>query len=174
MSSEQFLIHQEWSRGIQSGLFQQQLSGVKRVAGFLIPIRESSTRTLAAVQYALELHKRIGTRQLFLFIEEDAAIARNPLPGTPGKVGGDQVGQMIEEAIAKEVRENGDYLEVHHRTGDYFEVVCDVAQQRHIDEIIVSVPAEDDPTYSKVTQEISMLIQMTRCRVLTINPKKGS
>jgi muconolactone delta-isomerase len=145
---------------------------VSSVAGFLIPIRDYSLRTLAAVQYALELHKRTGTRQHFLFIKD-------PIEGLPPRKfhnqnEEDQVRQTIEEILAREMRNNGDLLDLQHRTGDYFEVLCDVAKNKHVDEIIVSLPAADDPTYQRVTQEISMLIQMTHCRVLTINPKKGS
>jgi hypothetical protein len=142
------------------------------VSGFLIPIRDYTTRTLAAVQYAIELHKRTGRRQMFLFIEDASSSKRNE-DGAEGS-SADNMKRIIEEVVEREVQGNGGFMEAQRRSGDFFEVLCDAAQHKHIDEIIVSVPAEDDPAYAKITQEISMLIQMTGCRVLTINPKKGS
>lgn len=141
------------------------------MAGFLVPIREYSPQTLAAVQFALELHKRTGARQYFLFL---AAAA--PASGAAASHGNetDSVRALIEDILAREARENGRYLESLHRGGDFFETVRDVVRQKHIDEIIIAVPDESDPGYARISQDINVLMQMTHCRVLTIHPKKGS
>lgn len=148
------------------------------MAGFLIPIRDYSSRTLAAVQFAVELHKRTGARQHFLFIRTEPTVSEALLAHSGAHQTTDalsrRIRQTIEDIIDREVKDNGQYLETLNRVGDYFENVCDVAHQKHIDEIIVAVPDVADPNHAKILQEITMLMQMTHCRVLTIHPKKGN
>jgi len=141
------------------------------MAGFLVPIREYSQQTLAAVQFALELHKRTGARQHFLFITSATPVSEVAAP-SGNEI--NSVRKIIEDLLAREILENGKYLKNHHRIGEFFETVRDVVQQKHIDEIIMAVPSESDPRYPKISQDIAVLMQMTHCRVLTIHPKKGS
>lgn len=139
------------------------------MSGFLIPIREYSPRTLASVQFALELHKRTGYRLHFLFIHPDG---RTPSDLSASDARHSE--QSIKELITRQAGDAGDLLEMHERGGDYLDTVCNVALDKHVDEIIVAVPDPDDPLHASISQDISMLMRRTHCRVLTIHPKKGS
>lgn len=144
------------------------------MSGFLIPVREYSPPTLASVQFALELHKRTGSRLHFLFIHSDGDTVPESWPPQTSTSPARHNEQSIKELIARQARDAGDLLEMHERSGDYLDEVCDVALHKHVDEIIVAVPDPDDPLHAAISQEISMLMRRTHCRVLTIHPKKGS
>lgn len=144
------------------------------MSGFLIPIREYSPRTLASVQFALELHKRTGSRLHFLFIHPDTKFTPEPSPAHAPSPHAHRSEQRIKELITSQAEAAGDLLEMHERGGDYLDTVCDVALDKHADEIIVAMPDSDDPLHALISQEIAMLMRRTHCRVLTIHPKKGS
>lgn len=137
----------------------------------LVPVDKFSELSLTAIHYALEFAKRSGSRPVFLFFSEaehtKARIGACRLPE-------DKQERRIKEKIARLFdlsAMDGIAVEQYECNGEYIEQVCKFTRDFHITAIVIALPNKEDDLYDKIKRDISLLVQMTSCRVLTVREK---
>lgn len=139
----------------------------------LIPLAEFSELSLNAAHYAVEFAKRSSSRPIFLFFSETEHTNGDTLMTdcslTVKKE--NEIREKIELLIDRSAIIDGLTVERHTCSGEYIEKVCEFARDLNIAEIVIAVPDKQDELYAKITQNISLLVQMTPCRVLTVKEK---
>ncbi len=140
----------------------------------LIPVDKFSELSLTAIHYALEFAKRSGSKPVFLFFAE--ADPANSVQMTTCRLPEDKQAQKIKEKIAQLLDlsiMNGVAVEQHKCHGEYIERLCRFTREFHIAAIVIALPNKKDELYDKIKRDISLLVQMTPCRVLTVREKNN-
>jgi nucleotide-binding universal stress UspA family protein len=139
----------------------------------LVPLAEFSELSLNAAQYAVEFAKRSSSKPIFLFFSRNECAnddrIRTDCHPTIEKEG--EVREKIEFLIERSALIDGLAIERHTCSGEYIEKVCEFVRDLNITQIVIAIPDEQDELYAKIMQDISLLIQMTPCRVLTVKEK---
>ena len=138
----------------------------------LVPLDNFSEISLNAARYALEFAKRSGSKPIFLFFyrndgDKSDYFVTNPLQAVDRKK---KIREKIELLIDRSTME-GINIEQYECRGEYIEKVCEFVRNLNIAEIVIAVPDKKDEHYNKIKKNISLLVQMTSCRVLTVKEK---
>ncbi|MEA3421178.1 MAG: hypothetical protein U9Q97_05825, partial [Acidobacteriota bacterium] len=75
------------------------------------------------------------------------------------------------ELLIDQTTMEGINIEQYKCRGEYIEKVCEFVRNLSITEIVIAVPDKKDKHYKKIKKNISLLVQMTSCRVLTVKEK---
>jgi len=138
----------------------------------LVPLDNFSEISLNAARYAIEFAKRSGSKPIFLFLYRK--------DGTKSDYFEADVSQAVErekkirgkiELLIDRSTMEGINIEQHECHGEYIEKVCEFVRNLSIAEIVIAVPNKKDAHYNKINKNISLLVQMTSCRVLTVKEK---
>jgi len=135
----------------------------------LVPLDNFSEISLNAARYAVEFAKRSGSKPIFLFLDSakpdyletdiSQAVEREK-----------KIREKIELLIDRGTME-GINIEQYKCRGEYIEKVCEFVRNLSIAEIVIAVPNKKDEHYNKINKNISLLVQMTSCRILTVKEK---
>ena len=139
----------------------------------LIPLDKFSEISLNAARYAIEFAKRSSFKPVFLFLSENDEISKNRFmaSGSQSFEKEKKIRKKIELLIDRSTME-GINIEQYQCRGEYIEKVCEFARNLSIAEIVIAVPDKNDEDYKKTKKNISLLVQMTSCRVLTVKEKE--
>lgn len=139
----------------------------------LIPLDKFSEISLNAARYAIEFAKRSSFKPVFLFLSENDEISKNRFmaSGSQSFEKEKKIRKKIELLIDRSTME-GINIEQYQCRGEYIEKVCEFARNLSIAEIVIAVPDKKDEDYKKTKKNISLLVQMTSCRVLTVKEKE--
>lgn len=131
-----------------------------------------SDLSLNAAQYAIEFAKRSGSKPIFLFFSETERIDAAQLDTDcfPSVQKGFSVKEKIEMLIHRNVADGLDVAR-YECSGEYIEKVCKFVGDLNITEIVIAMPDKQDELYGKTKKDISLLVQMTPCRILTVKEK---
>jgi len=140
----------------------------------LVPLDNFSEISLSAARYAVEFAKRSGSKPIFLFLSvNDNAKPDYFVTDVSQAVEREKkIREKIELLIDRSTME-GINIEQHECRGEYIEKVCEFVRNLNITEIVIAVPDKKDEHYNKIKKNISLLVQMTSCRVLTVKKKLG-
>ncbi|HUV49956.1 MAG TPA: universal stress protein [Anaerolineae bacterium] len=138
----------------------------------LVPLDNFSEISLNAARYAVEFAKRSGSKPIFLFLsKDDKAMSDCFEPDIPQEKDRERkIRGKVELLIDKSTME-GINIEQYECRGEYIEKVCEFVRDLNIAEIVIAVPDKQDEYYQKIKKNISLLAQMTSCRVLTVKEK---
>lgn len=138
----------------------------------LIPLAEFSDLSLNAAQYAVEFAKRSGSKPIFLFFSETERVNVDPPKAdcSPMIKKESNIREKIELLIEQSAID-GLHVEQHECSGEYIEKVCEFVRDLNIAEIVIAIPDKQDELYNEIKKNISLLVQMTSCRVLTVKKK---
>lgn len=138
----------------------------------LVPLDNFSEISLNAARYAVEFAKRSGSKPIFLFLSKnDRAKSDYFLTDVSQEEDRERkIRKKIELLIDKSTME-GINIEQYECRGEYIEKVCEFVRDLNIAEIVIAVPNKQDDYYQKIKKNISLLVQMTSCRVLTVKEK---
>lgn len=81
-----------------------------------------------------------------------------------------KIREKIESLIDRSALE-GINIEQYECRGEYIEKVCEFVRNLSIAEIVIAVHDKKDEHYQKIKKNISLLVQMTSCRILTVKEK---
>ncbi len=142
------------------------------MSGVVVPLRVREGLDLTAVHFALEYAKRSRARLLFLLVEEPFP---DPSAAAPGEAGAPltrpgPLRRTLEALLEKESARQALEAEICERRGHFLEELRRFVRERHGDEIVISRPGES----REAEEELQMLAQLTRCRILTVKPKSQS
>ena len=138
----------------------------------LVPLDNFSEISLNAARYAVEFAKRSSSKPIFLFLSKnDSTKSDYFLTDVSQEEDRERkIRKKIELLIDKSTME-GINIEQYDCRGEYIEKVCEFVRNLNIAEIVIAVPDKKDEHYQKIKKNISLLIQMTSCRVLTVKEK---
>jgi len=138
----------------------------------LVPLDNFSEISLNAARYAVEFAKRSSSKPIFLFLSKnDSTKSDYFLTDVSQEEDRERkIRKKIELLIDKSTME-GINIEQYDCRGEYIEKVCEFVRNLNIAEIVIAVPDKKDDHYQKIKKNISLLIQMTSCRVLTVKEK---
>jgi len=142
------------------------------VSGVVVPLRVREGLDLTAVHFALEYAKRSRARLLFLLVEEpfpEPSAAGSGETGASARRPG-PVRRTLQALLEKESARRTLEAEICERRGHFLEELRRFVRERHGDEIVISRPGESRET----EEDLQMLAQLTRCRILTVKPKTSS
>ncbi|MCK5507504.1 MAG: universal stress protein [Desulfobacterales bacterium] len=139
----------------------------------LVPLDNFSETSLNAARYAVEFAKRSDSRPIFLFLSGNDSVRADCCVT--------DISQETEKK--KKIREKTELLincsimeginiEQYECCGEYIEKVCEFVRKLNIAEIVIAVPDKEDANYQKIKKNISLLVQMTSCRILTVKEKE--
>ncbi len=139
----------------------------------LVPLDNFSEISLNAARYAVEFAKRSSSKPIFLFlsINDDARSDCLVTNLSQAKEKEKKIREKIESLIDRSALE-GINIEQYECRGEYIEKVCEFARDLSIAEIVIAVPDKKDKHYKKIKKNISLLVQMTSCRILTVKEKE--
>ncbi|MBW2569109.1 MAG: universal stress protein [Deltaproteobacteria bacterium] len=139
----------------------------------LVPLDKFSEISFNAAQYAVEFAKRSGSKPIFLFLFKNDVIGKDGLMASESQSAGKEkkIRKKIELLIDQTTME-GINIEQYECPGEYIEKVCEFVQDLSIAEIVIALPDKNDEDYQKIQKNISLLVQMTSCRVLTVKEKE--
>ena len=139
----------------------------------LIPLDKFSEISLNAACYAVEFAKRSGSKPIFLFLSGHDETKKDRLvtSGSQSTEKEKKLRKKIELLIDQSTME-GINIEQYECRGEYIEKVCEFVRNLSIAEIVIAVPDKKDEDYQKIKKNISLLVQMTSCRVLTVKKKE--
>ncbi|RZB29681.1 MAG: hypothetical protein SRB1_01961 [Desulfobacteraceae bacterium Eth-SRB1] len=141
----------------------------------LIPLDKFSDISLNAARYAIEFARRSGSKPIFLFLSGDDDETRKDRLTASGSQSSEKekkIRKKIELLIDRSTME-GINIEQYEGRGEYIEKVCEFVRNLSIAEIVIAVPDKKDEDYKKIKKNISLLVQMTSCRVLTVKEKEN-
>ncbi len=140
----------------------------------LVPLDKFSEISLNAARYAVEFAKRSASKPIFLFLSrnDDAKSAYFVTDVSQAVEKEKKIRKKIELLIDQTTME-GINIEQYECRGEYIEKVCEFVRNLSITEIVIAVPDKKDKHYKKIKKNISLLVQMTSCRVLTVKKKVG-
>jgi nucleotide-binding universal stress UspA family protein len=138
----------------------------------LVPLDNFSEISINAARYAVEFAKRSGSMPIFLFLfRNDDARSNYFVTDLSQAVEREKkIREKIELLIDRSALE-GINIEQHECRGEYIEKVCEFVRNLSIAEIVIAVPDKMDKHYKKIKKNISLLVQMTSCRILTVKEK---
>ncbi|MBC8199135.1 MAG: universal stress protein [Desulfobacterales bacterium] len=138
----------------------------------LVPLDNFSEISLNAARYAVEFAKRSGSKPIFLFLyRKDSAKPDYFKTDVSQAVEREKrIRGKIELLIDRSAME-GINIEQYECRGEYIEKVCEFVRNLSIAEIVIAVPDKKDEHYNKINKNISLLVQMTSCRILTVKEK---
>jgi nucleotide-binding universal stress UspA family protein len=138
----------------------------------LVPLDNFSEISLNAARYAVEFAKRSGSKPIFLFLyrNDDAKSDHFVTDVSQAVEREKKIRKKIELLIDRSTME-GINIEQYECRGEYIEKVCEFVRNLNIAEIVIAVPDKRDEHYNKIKKNISLLVQMTSCRVLTVKEK---
>ena len=139
----------------------------------LIPLDKFSEISLNAARYAIEFAKRSSFKPVFLFLSGNDEISKNRFmaSGSQSSEKEKKIRRKIELLIDRSTME-GINIEQYQCRGEYIEKICEFVRNLSIAEIVIAVPDKNDEDYKKTKKNISLLVQMTSCRVLTVKEKE--
>ena len=138
----------------------------------LVPLYNFSEISLNAARYAVEFAKRTNSKPVFLFLSNDEAKSDCFVTDLSQAMEREKkIRETIELLIDRRVLE-GINIEQYECRGEYIEKVCEFVRNLSIAEIVVAVPDKKDKHYKKITKNISLLVQITSCRILTVKEKE--
>ncbi len=143
------------------------------MSGFLVPIRVFTSHSLAAVRFAVEFGKRNNGTLYFLFVDDpdDSTVFLGKRSGPEATPERDPVRRKIEELIEAGKSVDEIHMETHFRKGEFMQEVRQFVRDHYITEIVVSLPDEHEDTFEQTRKDISLLLKMTHCRILTVKQK---
>ncbi|MFH1672587.1 MAG: universal stress protein [Pseudomonadota bacterium] len=139
----------------------------------LIPLADLSELSLNAAHYAVEFAKRSGSKPIFLFFSETERANADPLnaDSAPSAQKECEIREKIEVLIDRSAVDGLDFAR-YECCGEYIEKVCEFVRNLNIAEIVIAIPDDkQDELYDKIEKDISLLVQMTPCRILTVKEK---
>jgi nucleotide-binding universal stress UspA family protein len=138
----------------------------------LVPLAEFSELSLNAANYAVEFAKRSGSKSIFLLFSGAQSADSDPSrPGSSSTAEKElKIRGRIELLIAQSAIEGLD-VEHYECRGEYIEKVCEFVRDLNIAVIVIAIPNKEDALYDTIKKKISLLVQMTSCRVLTVREK---
>jgi len=138
----------------------------------LVPLDNFSEISLNAARYAVEFAKRSNSKPVFLFlsINDDARSDCFVTDLSQAMERAKKIRGKIELLIDQSTLE-GINVEQYECRGEYIEKVCEFVRNLSIAEIVIAVPDKKDKAYKKIKKNISLLVQMTSCRILTVKEK---
>ncbi|MEW6185636.1 MAG: universal stress protein [Thermodesulfobacteriota bacterium] len=132
----------------------------------LVPIDNFSSLSLSAAYFAVEFAKRNPTKVLFLFFssfrERDEADPGNKIKPLPKPFD-----ELMQKARAEKIN-----LDLFFSSEGYLDTLPRFARDHHISEIILAVPATDDPLYLSVKQQIDELRSRIDSQMVIVRPKE--
>lgn len=139
----------------------------------LIPLDKFSDISLNAARYAIEFARRSGSKPIFLFLSRNDETRKDRLAVSESQSVESErkIRKKIELLIDRTTME-GINIEQYECRGEYIEKVCEFVRNLSIAEIVIAVPDKKDADYKKIKKNISLLVQMTSCRVLTVKEKE--
>ncbi|MCK5509568.1 MAG: universal stress protein [Desulfobacterales bacterium] len=139
----------------------------------LVPLDNFSEISLNAARYAVEFAKRSDSKPIFLFLSRSDGIKSDYFVTDASQTAEKEkkIREKIEMHIDCSIME-GINIEQYKCQGEYIEKVCEFVRNLNIAEIVIAVPDKKDEHYNKIKKNISLLVQMTSCRILTVK-KKG-
>ena len=139
----------------------------------LIPLDKFSEISLNAARYAVEFARRSGSKPIFLFLSGNDETRKDRLAasGFQSVEKEKEIRKKIELLIDRSTME-GINIEQYECRGEYIEKVCEFVRNLNIAEIVIAIPDKKDEDYKKIKKNISLLVQMTSCRVLTVKEKE--
>jgi nucleotide-binding universal stress UspA family protein len=139
----------------------------------LVPLDNFSEISLNAAHYAVEFAKRSDSKPIFLFlsiINDDAGSDCFVTDLSQAMERAKKIREKIELLIDRSTLEEIN-IEQYECRGEYIEKVCEFVRNLSIAEIVIAVPDKKDEAYKKIKKNISLLVQMTSCRILTVKEK---
>ncbi len=138
----------------------------------LVPLDNFSEISLNAARYAVEFAKRSDSKPIFLFLSGNNGVKSDCFVTDVSQETEKEkkIREKIELLIDCSIME-GINIEQYECCGEYIEKVCEFVQKLNIAEIVIAVPDKKDEHYQKIKKNISLLVQMTSCRVLTVKKK---
>ncbi len=138
----------------------------------LVPLDNFSEISLNAARYTVEFAKRSGSKPIFLFlsINDDVRSDYFVTDLSQAEEREKKIREKIELLIDRSTLE-GINIEQYECSGEYIEKVCEFVRNLSIAEIVIAVPDKKDKHYKKIKKNISLLVQMTSCRILTVKEK---
>lgn len=138
----------------------------------LVPMAGFSELSLNAAHYAVEFAKRSGSKPVFLFFSGAGSLGANwHRPDCPAAEKKESEIRGKIEALIDRSAADGLAVEQHTCNGEYIEKVCEFVRDLNIGEIVIAIPDKEDGVYDKIQEKISLLVQMTPCRILTVKEK---
>ncbi len=138
----------------------------------LVPLDNLSEISLNAARYAVEFAKRSSSRPIFLFLSKNDFAKSDSFVKNISQTEGrkkeikDKIDLLVEQSAEKGIK-----IEQHECRGEYIEKVCEFVRNLNITVIVIALPDKNDPRYKKIEKNISLLVQMTSCRILTVKKK---
>lgn len=138
----------------------------------LIPLADFSELSLNAAQYAIEFAKRSDSKPIFLFFSATECAETDPL-NTDCSLSVEKEHEIKKEIEALIDRSTAEGVNVarYECCGEYIEKVCEFVHGLNIAEIVIAIPDKQSQLYEKIKKDISLLVQMTPCRILTVKEK---
>jgi len=139
----------------------------------LVPLDNFSEISLNAALYAVEFAKRSDSKPIFLFLSGNDDVQSDCcVTDVSQKTEKEnKIKEKIELLIDCSMTE-GINIEQYECRGEYIEKVCEFVRKLNITEIVIAVPDKNDAHYRKIKKNISLLVQMTSCRILTVKEKE--
>ena len=139
----------------------------------LVPLDNFSEISLNAARYAVEFAKRSDSKPVFLFLSRNDGVQSDCFVADVSQETEKEkkIKEKIELLIDCSIME-GINIEQYKCCGEYIEKVCEFVRKLNIAEIVIAVSDKKDEHYQKIKKNISLLVQMTSCRILTVKKKE--
>jgi len=138
----------------------------------LVPLDNFSEISLNAARYAVEFARRSDSKPIFLFlsrndgVKSDCFVTDASQETEKEKKTREKIERLIDCSILEGIN-----IEQCECCGEYIEKVCEFVRKLNISEIVIAVPDKKDEHYQKIKKNISLLLKMTSCRILTVKEK---
>jgi hypothetical protein len=134
----------------------------------LVPIENFSGLSLSATYFAIEFAKR-NPAKLFFLIFSDFLQEKEDSTVSPKKVDlpRKQFEDLLQRARAEKIN-----LEIFYSNEDFFEVTRQFSRDHGLTEIIIALPSERDPAYSRLMDQVGLFRNNLESQLILVKPKE--
>jgi len=134
----------------------------------LVPIENFSGLSLSATYFAIEFAKRNPARLFFLifsdFPQEKEASAACLKKGDPQRK---QFEDLLQRARGEKIN-----LGIFYSNEGFFEGTSQFSRDHSLTEIIIALPSERDPAYSRLMDQVGLLRNNLESQLILVKPKE--
>jgi|Deesub1362B_J571_1020462.scaffolds.fasta_scaffold06695_2 hypothetical protein len=135
----------------------------------LVPLENNTTRWRDACYYAIKLAKRTQSKVFFLFVFDPPTLSKRRT-SPPENLSF----RRIREKITSMLDQEGGLTveaEYHYAEGRFLHVVEEFSKNHKISKIVVALPPEDDPSFTRTHRSLEQLEARASCQILVVRPK---
>ena len=133
----------------------------------LVPIENFSGLSLSATYFAIEFAKR-NPAKIFFLIFSDFPQEKKDSTASPKRV--DLQRKQFEDLL-QHARTEKINLEIFYSNEDFHEVTSQFSRDHGLTEIIIALPSERDPAYSRLMDQVGLLRNNLESQLILVKPK---